>query len=176
MAGKHTGSIPPYGYIKHPGNKDLWIVDEPAAEVVRRIFQLYMAGKGAYQICCILSGEKIAIPAHHQAQHGIENISPKVLQRNKNCDIILDVAINVLWDAKTYPMLRGEKMKTAIQPKYFQAKIKCSCGNEFSAGSTKENIHVEVCSKCHPFYTGTQKLIVDDGGAVGKFKRKYGLK
>ena len=71
MAGKHTGSIPPYGYIKHPDNKDLWIVDEPAAEVVRRIFQLYMAGKGAYQICCILSGEKIAIPAHHQAQQGI---------------------------------------------------------------------------------------------------------
>ncbi len=67
-------------------------------------------------------------------------------------------------------------MKKELHPKYFQSKVKCSCGNEFVAGSTKESIHVEICSKCHPFYTGTQKLNLDDGGAIGKFKKKYGLK
>ena len=48
-------------------------------------------------------------------------------------------------------------MKESIQPKYYQAKVTCNCGNEFVAGSTKPEIHVEVCSKCHPFYTGQQK-------------------
>lgn len=67
-------------------------------------------------------------------------------------------------------------MKTDIQPKYHQATVKCSCGNEFITGSTKPEIRVEICSKCHPFYTGTQKLSQDDGGAIGKFKKKYGLK
>jgi hypothetical protein len=71
MAGKHVGSIPPYGYIKSPDNKDLWIVDETAAVIVRRVFQLTMEGKGPYQICCILTAEKIPIPAYHQAQQGI---------------------------------------------------------------------------------------------------------
>jgi len=71
MAGKHVGSIPPYGYVKHPDNKDLWIVDEPAAENVRRIFQLTMDGKGPYQICTIFSNEKIPIPAWYQSQQGI---------------------------------------------------------------------------------------------------------
>jgi len=59
MAGKHVGSIPPYGYIKSPDNKDLWIVDEPAAETVRRIFQLTIEGKGPYQICCILTQDAL---------------------------------------------------------------------------------------------------------------------
>jgi large subunit ribosomal protein L31 len=67
-------------------------------------------------------------------------------------------------------------MNKEIQPKYYQAKVRCSCGNEFITGSTKEDIRVEICSKCHPFYTGTQKLVLDDVGAVGKFKKKYGLK
>ena len=47
-------------------------------------------------------------------------------------------------------------MQEAIQPKYYQAKVKCNCGNEFTIGSTQEEIRVEVCSKCHPFYTGNQ--------------------
>jgi len=64
-------------------------------------------------------------------------------------------------------------MKAAIQPKFFDAQVKCSCGNEFVTGSTKENIHVEVCSKCHPFYTGSQKLLLEAGGRVEKFKKKY---
>ena len=83
MAGKHTGSIPPYGYIKHPENKDLWIVDETAAAVVRRIFQLTMDGKGAYQICTILTNEKIPIPAYYQAQQGIATgVSTESVGRN----------------------------------------------------------------------------------------------
>ena len=48
-------------------------------------------------------------------------------------------------------------MKTEIHPKYFQAKVTCNCGNEFVTGSTKEEIRVEICSKCHSFYTGQQK-------------------
>ena len=65
-------------------------------------------------------------------------------------------------------------MKDGIQPEYFQAKVKCNCGNEFVTGSTKEEIRVEVCSKCHPFYTGSQKLLNDVGGRVDKFNKKYG--
>lgn len=66
-------------------------------------------------------------------------------------------------------------MNKAIQPKYFNASVKCNCGAEFVTGSTKENIHVEVCSKCHPFYTGSQKMLVEAGGRVEKFKKKYNL-
>ncbi len=74
------------------------------------------------------------------------------------------------------PVLKEVKqMKEAIHPKYFQAKVKCNCGNEFVTGSTKESIHVEVCSKCHPFFTGSQKLLLEQGGRVEKFKKKYGI-
>jgi large subunit ribosomal protein L31 len=66
-------------------------------------------------------------------------------------------------------------MKEGIHPEYHQAKVKCNCGNEFVIGSTKEEIRVEVCSKCHPFYTGQQK-INDAGGRVDKFNKKYGRK
>ena len=66
-------------------------------------------------------------------------------------------------------------MKTDIQPQYNQATVTCNCGNTFVVGSTKPEIHVEICSKCHPFYTGRQKL-VDTGGRVDKFNKKYGIK
>lgn len=65
-------------------------------------------------------------------------------------------------------------MKENIHPKYNQTTIRCACGEEIVTGSTKENVRVEVCSKCHPFYTGKQKL-VDTGGRVDKFKKKFGL-
>ena len=65
-------------------------------------------------------------------------------------------------------------MKEAIQPKYYQAKVTCNCGNEFVTGSTKDGIHVEVCSKCHPFYTGSQSRAKKTGN-IEKFNRKYGL-
>lgn len=66
-------------------------------------------------------------------------------------------------------------MKTGIHPEYNEIKVICSCGNEFATRSTLDHdIHVEVCSACHPFYTGKQK-IVDSGGRVDKFRRRYGL-
>ena len=66
-------------------------------------------------------------------------------------------------------------MRKEIHPEYFKATIRCNCGNEFVAGSTKKDIRVEVCSKCHPFYTGSQKLLLEAGGRVEKFKKKYKL-
>ena len=65
-SGKHTGSSPPYGYIKDKDDKNQWIIDEKAAEVVRRIFHLTMDGKGPYAIARILEADKIDIPAYHQ--------------------------------------------------------------------------------------------------------------
>ncbi len=66
-------------------------------------------------------------------------------------------------------------MKKDIQPAYHQATVKCNCGNEFVAGSTKPEIRVEICSKCHPFYTGSQNFRAQDGGQVEKFKNRYKL-
>lgn len=66
-------------------------------------------------------------------------------------------------------------MKEGIHPKYQETNVSCNCGNEFTTGSTKEKIHVEVCSKCHPFYTGKQKTMADAGGRVDKFNKKYGV-
>jgi large subunit ribosomal protein L31 len=62
-------------------------------------------------------------------------------------------------------------MKAQIHPSYVQAHVRCMCGNEFTTRATKEEIHVEVCSNCHPFYTGRQKL-VDTGGRVERFQRR----
>ena len=67
-------------------------------------------------------------------------------------------------------------MKKGIHPEYKQVKVQCHCGNEFVTGSTKDEITVEVCSKCHPFYTGSQKLLLENGGRVEKFNKKYGRK
>ena len=64
-------------------------------------------------------------------------------------------------------------MKASIQPKYYQATVTCNCGNTFVTGSTKPEIHVEVCSKCHSFYTGTQKTAAAKG-RIDKFNKKYG--
>lgn len=69
-SGQHTVSSAPYGYIKSPDNKNQWIVDEEAAAVVRRIFQMTMEGVGPYKIACILTEEKIEIPSFHQARQG----------------------------------------------------------------------------------------------------------
>ena len=63
-------------------------------------------------------------------------------------------------------------MKTDIHPKYFaSAKVKCSCGNTFTVGSTQESIEVEICSKCHPFFTG-EKKVIDSAGRVEKFQAR----
>ena len=63
-------------------------------------------------------------------------------------------------------------MKTDIHPDYKPIKVRCACGNEFEAGSTKSEIRVEICSQCHPFFTGKQKL-VDTAGRVERFYKKY---
>ena len=65
-------------------------------------------------------------------------------------------------------------MKSGIHPDYKLTKITCACGNVIETGSTKENISIEICSACHPFYTGKQKL-VDTGGRVDKFRKRFGL-
>ena len=65
-------------------------------------------------------------------------------------------------------------MKEGIHPNYRVTTVRCACGNEFQVGSTKENIRVEICSNCHPFYTGKQKL-VDTGGRVDRFKKRFKL-
>ncbi|HHL39835.1 MAG TPA: 50S ribosomal protein L31 [Deltaproteobacteria bacterium] len=64
-------------------------------------------------------------------------------------------------------------MKEGIHPEYRETKIHCACGTEIVTRSTKQDIAVEICSSCHPFYTGKQRL-VDTAGRVEKFKRKYG--
>jgi len=61
-----------------------------------------------------------------------------------------------------------------IHPKYMLTKVTCACGNEFETKSTLPNMSIEICNACHPFYTGTQKL-VDTTGRVERFKKKYGL-
>jgi large subunit ribosomal protein L31 len=66
-------------------------------------------------------------------------------------------------------------MKKDIHPVYEETVIKCSCGNEIKTRSTAKNLHVEICSNCHPFYTKQQKLM-DTAGRVEKFKKKYNIK
>jgi len=70
--------------------------------------------------------------------------------------------------------MKGFKMKAGIHPEYNDVQVTCSCGNTFTTKSTMSKpLHVEVCSSCHPFYTGKQK-IVDTAGRVEKFNQKFG--
>lgn len=64
-------------------------------------------------------------------------------------------------------------MKKDIHPEYMECKVKCSCGNEFTTHSTKPEMRIDICNVCHPFYTGTQKLI-DTGGRVQRFSDRFG--
>ena len=65
-------------------------------------------------------------------------------------------------------------MKQGIHPDYEPTTVTCACGNVIETASTKSNIRVEICSKCHPFYTGKQKL-VDSGGRVDRFKKRFNM-
>lgn len=65
-------------------------------------------------------------------------------------------------------------MKEGIHPKYNEVMVKCACGNSFQTRSTKTEISTEICSACHPFFTGKQKL-VDTAGRVERFRKKYGM-
>jgi len=64
-------------------------------------------------------------------------------------------------------------MKAGIHPEYYEIEVRCACGNTFTTRSTKEEMRLEICNACHPFYTGKQKLI-DTAGMVEKFERRYG--
>ena len=65
-------------------------------------------------------------------------------------------------------------MKKDIHPNYGESIVRCACGETFKSGSVKGELKVEICSKCHPFFTGRQKL-VDTGGRVDRFKKRYGM-
>ncbi len=71
--------------------------------------------------------------------------------------------------------IQGEKMKQGIHPEYKDIHVSCTCGNEFDTSSTLTdgNLRVEVCSACHPFYTGKQKIL-DTGGRVARFEARFG--
>ena len=87
------------------------------------------------------------------------------------------VSMNMQWELQIVPNLISEEvkiMREGIHREYYQAKVTCNCGNEFVTGSTKKEIHVEVCSKCHAFYTGQQKAAAARG-RIDKFNRKYGV-
>ena len=66
-------------------------------------------------------------------------------------------------------------MKQGIHPEYVEALVHCACGKSFQTRATKADIHVEVCSACHPYFTGEQR-IVDTAGRVERFRRRYGIK
>ena len=66
------------------------------------------------------------------------------------------------------------RIQKDIQPKYEAIEVRCACGNTFMAGSTKDEIRVEICSECHPFYTGKQKNI-EKGGRIDKFKKRFNM-
>ncbi len=65
-------------------------------------------------------------------------------------------------------------MKKGIHPEYHEVTVFCACGNSFQTRSTKKDLRVEICSKCHPFFTGKQKLI-DSAGRVERFQKRYGI-
>ncbi|HMC23390.1 MAG TPA: 50S ribosomal protein L31 [Thermoanaerobaculia bacterium] len=66
-------------------------------------------------------------------------------------------------------------MKTEIHPQYHQVQVHCACGETWTTGSTKKELRVEICSKCHPFFTGKQKL-VDSAGRIDRFQQRYSKK
>ena len=94
------------------------------------------------------------------------------MQNTIKCGIILVITVKQPHKRATGPLTEVKKMKEGIHPKYETCKIICACGEVVETKSTKGgDIHVEICSKCHPFYTGKQKL-VDTGGRVDKFKKR----
>jgi len=75
-------------------------------------------------------------------------------------------------DIKNY--LKGKKMRKGIHPDYKECSVTCACGNTFDIRSNKEKMTIDICNECHPFFTGSEK-IVDAAGRVDKFKKKYNL-
>jgi len=84
----------------------------------------------------------------------------------------LDAACAILIEKISAAMPQEKRIKTDIHPKYVETSIVCACGATYPTRSTVPNLRVAICSKCHPFFTGRQKL-VDTAGRVEKFQRKY---
>jgi large subunit ribosomal protein L31 len=79
-------------------------------------------------------------------------------------------------NARIRALSEGVKMKQGIHPNYHEITVTCACGANFKTRSTRKNdLHVEICSECHPFFTGKQKL-VDTAGRVDRFNKRYGKK
>jgi large subunit ribosomal protein L31 len=97
------------------------------------------------------------------------------LRSRQHVRVLIGVAMLLLYKgASILPQTKSEvPMKAGIHPEYKQITVTCTCGNKFETRSTiGQDLQVEVCSNCHPFYTGKQK-IVDTGGRVDKFRKKY---
>ena len=86
---------------------------------------------------------------------------------------VVMVTYIIIWPRYVRTRNEVKRMKQGIHPNYVDCTITCACGNVIKTRSTKPEIHVEVCSKCHPFYTGKQKL-VDSGGRVERFNKRFG--
>ena len=81
----------------------------------------------------------------------------------------------ICWNGTNWCIVKkGATMKQEIQPNYVEVTFVCACGAEFETRSTKNDIRLDICSKCHPFFTGKQKL-VDTGGRVDRFKKRFGM-
>lgn len=83
--------------------------------------------------------------------------------------------IMVIYQTNYITCKEVKEMKDGIHPNYDTCTVKCACGNTFETKSTKSELKVDICSKCHPFFTGKQKL-VDTGGRVDRFNRRYARK
>ena len=101
------------------------------------------------------------------------------MQAYENCATMIKLSVEVI--QTRYKSIQGidynrevKTMKQGIHPEYYQATVTCNCGNTFVTGSTKPETHVEVCSKCHSFYTGQQKA-ARAAGRIDKFNKKYGV-
>ena len=90
-------------------------------------------------------------------------------------DILLKLSLYGQLETFHYVLERGTNMKEGIHPNYKECKVTCACGNTFMTLSDKDEMRVDICSECHPFFTGQQKF-ANRGGRVEKFKNKYGLK
>ena len=66
-------------------------------------------------------------------------------------------------------------MKEGIHPEFVEATVSCACGNGFQGHSTESKLHVDICSKCHPYYTGKRQLVLDRGGRIEQFNKRYNL-
>src|SRR5215212_6853321 len=91
--------------------------------------------------------------------------------RPKRCLVVFYVRSPVYFSADQ--LTPEDSVKTDIHPQYAKAMVKCACGNTFATRSTQDEIHTDICSACHPFYTGKQKLL-DTAGRVERFRQKYG--